>query len=68
MFADLGRQEKLVKAMPFFENTRVSFSVNNVFNAHQRVTDQNGVVPLRYQPLLIDPTGRSFQVEFRKLF
>jgi hypothetical protein len=68
MFADLGRQEKLVKAVPFFENTRVSFSVNNVFNAHQRVTDQNGVVPLRYQPLLIDPTGRSFQVEFRKLF
>ncbi len=68
MFADLGRQEKLVKAAPFFENTRVSFSVNNLFNAHQKVTDQNGVVPLRYQPLLIDPTGRSFQVEFRKLF
>lgn len=68
MFADLGRQEKLVKAAPFFENTRLSFSVNNLFNAHQRVTDQNGVVPLRYQPDLIDPTGRSFQVEFRKLF
>jgi hypothetical protein len=68
LFADLGRQEKLVKAAPFFENTRLSFSVSNVFNAHQRVTDQNGVVPLRYQPDLIDPTGRSFEVEFRKLF
>lgn len=68
MFADLGRQAKLVKAAPFFENTRVSFSVNNLFDAHQRVTDQNGVVPLRYQPDLVDPTGRSFQVEFRKLF
>jgi hypothetical protein len=68
MFADLGRQEKLVKAVPFFENARLSFSVNNLFNAHQKVTDQNGVVPLRYQPNLIDPTGRSFQVEFRKLF
>jgi len=68
MFADLGRQQKLVKAAPFFENTRVSFSVTNLFDAHQKVTDQNGVVPLRYQPDLIDPTGRSFQIEFRKLF
>ena len=68
MFADLGRQEKLVKAVPFLKSTRLSFVVNNVFDAHQRVTDQNGVVPLRYQPDLIDPTGRSFQIEFRKLF
>ena len=68
IFADLGRQEKLVKAVPFLENTRVSFSVDNVFDARQRVTDRNGVVPLRYQPYLVDPTGRSFQVEFRKLF
>ena len=68
LFADLGRQQKLVKAVPFFENTRLSFSVDNVFDARQRVTDQNGVVPLRYQPYLIDPTGRSFKIEFRKLF
>ena len=68
LFADLGRQEKLVKAVPFFENTRISFGVTNLFDARQKVTDQNGLVPLRYQPYLIDPTGRSFQVEFRKLF
>jgi hypothetical protein len=68
LFADLGRQQKLVKAVPFFENTRVSFSVTNLFDARQKVTDQNGVVPLRYQPYLIDPNGRSFRVEFRKLF
>ncbi len=68
LFADLGRQEKLVKAVPFFENARVSFSVKNVFDARQKVTDQNGQVPLRYQPYLIDPNGRTFQVEFRKMF
>jgi hypothetical protein len=68
LFADLGRQEKLVKASPFFKNTRLSFNVTNVFDARQKVTDQNGVVPLRYQPYLIDPTGRSFQIEIRKLF
>jgi hypothetical protein len=32
------------------------------------VTDENGVVPLRYQPALIDPTGRSFAIQFRKMF
>jgi len=68
VFADLGRQEKLVKAAPFFKGSRISFSVTNLFDARQKVTDQNGVVPLRYQPYLIDPTGRSFSVEFRKLF
>jgi outer membrane receptor protein involved in Fe transport len=68
MFADLGRQDKLVKAVPFLKNARLSFSVNNVFDARQRVTDQNGQVPLRYQPYLIDPNGRTFQVEFRKMF
>ena len=68
VFADLGRQEKLVKQIPFFKNARISLSVNNVFDARQKVTDQNGDVPLRYQPFLIDPNGRTFQVEFRKMF
>jgi len=68
VFADLGRQDKLVKAVPFFKGSRVSFSVSNLFDARQKVTDENGVVPLRYQPYLIDPNGRSFKVEFRKLF
>jgi hypothetical protein len=68
VFADLGRQEKLVKQIPFFKNARISLSVNNVFDARQKVTDQNGEVPLRYQPFLIDPNGRTFRVEFRKMF
>src|SRR5690606_37812045 len=36
MFADLGRQEKLVQSVPFFENTRISFSIDNLFDARQR--------------------------------
>ena len=32
------------------------------------LTDSNGVVPVRYQPYLIDPIGRSFEIELRKLF
>ena len=68
LFADLGRKEKLVEKVPFFAGTRVSLNVDNVFDGHQRVTDGNGDTPLRYQPLLLDPNGRTFTVEFRKMF
>ena len=68
LFADLGRREKLVDAVPFLEGTRVSFSVDNLFDSRRTVTDENGVVPLGYQPRLIDPEGRTFEIEFRKLF
>ncbi|WP_052761710.1 hypothetical protein [Aurantiacibacter luteus] len=67
-FADLGQRTSLVEAVPFFEGTRISVGVDNVFDARQRVTDSTGAVPLRYQPFLIDPVGRRFEIEFRKLF
>lgn len=68
MFADLGRKEKLVEKVPFLKGSRVSLSVDNLFNAQQRVTDDTGAVPLRYQPGYLDPRGRVFEIEFRKQF
>lgn len=68
LFADLGQQKGLIEAVPFFRNTRVSFMVDNLFDARQRVTDRNGVVPVSYQPDLIDPQGRIFGIELRKQF
>ena len=67
-FVDLEQQESLLRAVPFFKGARVSLSVDNIFDARQRVTDSTGAVPLRYQPFLVDPVGRSFEIEFRKLF
>ncbi len=67
-FADLGQREKLVESVPFLEGTRVGLSLDNIFDARQRVTDSNGAVPLRYQPFLVDPRGRSFEIELRKMF
>ncbi|MCL6249625.1 hypothetical protein M3P36_00985 [Altererythrobacter sp. KTW20L] len=67
-FADLGQRASLVSAVPFFEGSRIGFNVDNIFDTRQRVTDSAGLVPLRYQPFLIDPVGRSFEIEFRKLF
>ncbi|MGV3512700.1 MAG: TonB-dependent receptor [Novosphingobium sp.] len=68
LFADLGRKEKLVEKVPFLKGSRLSLSVDNVFNAQQRVTDDTGTVPLRYQPGYLDPRGRVFEIEFRKQF
>lgn len=68
VFADLNQRTSLIEQVPLLRNTRVTFGMNNVFDARQRVTDDLGVVPLRYQPFLIDPIGRSFEIELRKLF
>lgn len=69
-FVALDQQKWLVGdgGPGFFKNARLSLSVNNLFDARQRITDANGVVPLRYQPFLVDPVGRFVEIEFRKLF
>jgi len=68
VFADLNQRTGLIEKVPLLKGTRISLAVNNVFDARQRVTDDSGAVPLRYQPYRIDPTGRFFEIELRKLF
>jgi hypothetical protein len=68
LFADLNQRAGLIEKVPLFKNTRLTFAMNNVFDARQRITDSNGTVPLRYQPYLVDPIGRSFSLQLRKLF
>ncbi len=67
-FADLGQQPKLVRAHPWLRGARVQVGFDNIFDQRLRVTDNNGLVPVNYQPDLIDPTGRAFRISFRKLF
>ena len=68
IFADLGQQKQLTDAVPFFKGSRLSFKIDNILDARQRVTDAAGVVPVSYQPDLIDPQGRIIGLEFRKQF
>ena len=69
LFANLEEQAWLVGSNPgFFKGSNLSLRVNNLFDAHRRVTDQNGEVPLSYQPGLVDPLGRTVTVQFRKMF
>ena len=68
MFADLNQRTKVIEDVPLLKNTRVTFGVNNLFDTRQEIVDSSGTVPVRFQPYLIDPTGRFLQIEIRKLF
>lgn len=66
VFLELGQMLKQEHGL--LKNLRVSLRADNLFDARRRVTDANGEVPLRYQPFLIDPTGRYLGIDLRKLF
>ena len=68
LFANLGGIPELVADHPWLRGTRLTVSVDNIFNQRQRVTDATGTTPVNYQPDLLDPTGRTIRVSFRKLF
>jgi outer membrane receptor protein involved in Fe transport len=65
--AFINLQQRL-KKQAWAHGIRVSLSVNNVFNQRQKVTDQNGVTPLAYQPGYLDPLGRTLFFSVRKIF
>ena len=68
MFFDLNQLGDFTTRNPMFRNTRIRFSVDNLFNDRQEVRDQNGVMPLRYQPAYMDAAGRTVSIEIRKQF
>ena len=66
VFADLGRLFKQEQGI--LKNLRFILRAENVFDAHRKVTDSSGNVPLSYQPDLIDPDGRYLGIDLRKMF
>jgi hypothetical protein len=57
----LGRQS-------WARGLRITFSINNIFDAHEHVRDATGATPLSYQPDYLDPLGREVRLTIRKLF
>jgi hypothetical protein len=55
-------------AHPLLKGVRVSLNVENLFDARQRVRDEDGLTPLRYQPYLLNPTGRMIGLSVRKTY
>ncbi|MGB3806557.1 MAG: hypothetical protein WA936_05095 [Erythrobacter sp.] len=66
VFSEIG--ELIGSDAEWLEDLRLSFRVDNVFDARRRVVDDSGETPLNYQPFLIDPVGRFVGVDIRKLF
>ena len=67
LFADLGVRRELVQKHPLLRGTRLTLSVNNLFDQQQTVRDATGVTPLTYQQDYLDPRGRVIQFNIRKL-
>jgi hypothetical protein len=68
VFADFKQMPKVIDAVPFLSNSRLSLSVNNLFDAQRKVTDAGGRIPDNYQPGYIDPLGRYVELSWRKAF
>lgn len=68
LFVNLDQQARVIKAMPLLKGSRIAFRIENILNDIVDVRDQNGNVPLGYQPGYIDPRGRVFELSFRKRF
>lgn len=68
LFATLGPQFKFVRDNRWLAGTRVTLSVDNLFDSRLAVTTANGTTPLSYQPGLLDPLGRTVRLSIRKVF
>ena len=68
VFADFGQRLDLIRKHPWLRGVRVAFSLQNVLNTRQQVTDATGTVPVNFQPGYVDPLGRTVRLSIRKLF
>jgi hypothetical protein len=66
IFANIGQITG--KDSGFLNGLRLSLRADNLFDGRRIVRDDAGDIPLRFQPLLIDPRGRYLGVQLRKLF
>ncbi|HWL64283.1 MAG TPA: hypothetical protein VNQ32_15915 [Steroidobacteraceae bacterium] len=64
-FANLGT---VFPSSPLLKDSRVTLGVDNLLDAHQKVRDEDGITPLRYQRYLLDSRGRMVSLSLRKMF
>lgn len=67
VFANFNRTQ-LAHDHPWLRGTRVTLTVNNLFDRRVKVVDGTGAVPASYQPDLLDPIGRLITLSLRKQF
>ncbi|WP_370187887.1 TonB-dependent receptor domain-containing protein [Qipengyuania sp.] len=67
-FVDLGERLPPEPRYRWAEGLRISFEVDNLFNARRSVRDASGATPRALLPAYLDPEGRSIRLRIRKLF
>lgn len=64
LFANLGT---VIPGNAWAKGLRITLAAENLFDAKRRVRDSTGETPLRYQPYLLDPLGRTLSLSLRKV-
>lgn len=67
-FLNFDQKPRILESLPFLKGSRMSLRFDNVFDTAQKVTDGNGLVPLRFGKAFQDPAGRYFEIDWRKKF
>lgn len=68
LFANPGDIPEIAVKHPWLRGSQVQLRFDNIFNSRPKVHDKSGMVPISYQPDLLDPLGRTIMISFRKLF
>jgi hypothetical protein len=66
-FADLTQRTAWVERFPILKGTRIGFGVQNIFDDRVSVTSSDGATPVNYQRDYLDPQGRVFRINLRKI-
>jgi outer membrane receptor protein involved in Fe transport len=68
LFANVGQYLPIVSRMPWLRGASMRFEVGNIFDTRPEVHNRAGVVPLGYEPTMLDPLGRTVMLSLRKQF
>jgi hypothetical protein len=68
IFANLADRFGGANAPEWLKRTRASLGINNLLNRRPQVRDEAGLTPFSYQPVFLDPLGRSVSFTLRKGF
>ena len=66
-FADLTQRTAWVERFPLLKGARVGLGVQNIFDDRISVTSSDGATPVNYQRDYLDPQGRVFRINLRKI-
>ena len=66
-FADLTQRASWVERFPILKGARIGFGIQNIFDDRISVTSSDGSTPVNYQSDYLDPQGRVFRINLRKI-